>query len=110
MLALNWRRVQRERVPCDKYEQIVFVDIIHETQRRRVERIQGASARRARVRSERECGGEELQRTSHKDPNGSSKCACVVHSGKLWSLSYGRVYNDIEGMGGKNTGSLLVNE
>lgn len=27
----------------------------------------------------------ELQRTSHKDPKGSSKCALVVHSGGLWT-------------------------
>lgn len=51
----------------------------------------------ARARSERGCGGKELQRASHKDPKGLNKCAWVVHSGGL-RIS-GRAYDEKEGRG-----------
>lgn len=65
----------------------------------------------ARARSERDSRAEELKRTSHEDPKGSSKCACVVHSGGL-RIS-GRTYDKMDGGGkgekGRGTESLLVN-
>lgn len=64
-----------------------------------------------RARSERDFRVEELQRTSHKDPKGSSKCACVVHSGG--PKSSGRAYDEMDGgeerEKGRGTESLLVN-
>lgn len=108
---------RKEDLPCGKHNLNMIMRIVYEAQLRQVERIRGAQRARVRMvhdvrrRLERECGEEELQRTSHKGPKGSSKCACVVHSGRL--RIPGGAYNEMEG-GGKEKSEgiegLLVNE